>query len=74
MQMIALCEQKAADFDIKAPLPSEANRWNVEFNKLHFENENEREAMHKKWNVWWQAHRGEYLPKKAAQSEAALKR
>jgi hypothetical protein len=61
VQMMGLCGQKPADFGLLVPLPTEANLYQVEYQKLLLATDEEREALHKKWRAWWDEHKAEYL-------------
>jgi hypothetical protein len=62
VQMLGLCGQKPADFGLSVPLPTESNNFNIEYQKLILATDEEREALHKKWQAWWQVHKAEHLP------------
>jgi hypothetical protein len=62
VQMLALCDQKPADFGLTVPLPTESNQYNVEYQKLVLATDEERETLHKKWRAWWEDHKAEHLP------------
>lgn len=70
VQMMGLCTQKPADFGLAVPLPTEANLYQVDYQKLILATDEERDALHKKWRTWWEDHKSEYAaaPEKPAKS------
>lgn len=62
VQMLGLCEQKPADFGLTVPVPTEANSYNVEYQKLILATDEDREKLHKKWQAWWTDHKAKHLP------------
>jgi len=62
VHMLGLCGQKPADFGLSVPLPTEERSYSIEYQKLILATDADREALHKKWQAWWQEHKAEHLP------------